>query len=157
MLRIPACWVAERAATKLLVPVEVILAAFGTAQGDGIGSMKATGERFACPLCFVCISWLSKAIVGTFTWLLFVSLLQLCARVALAPVRGVRWGPALAGAALPRTEVTLAIQKPHLGSLSPDGSLPGPGGALLMPVPPHSSPASGFGGVSPTCLGPTSS
>lgn len=100
MLWIPACWVAERAATKLLVPVEVILVAFGTAQGDGIGSMKVTGERFACPFCFVCISWLSKAIVRTSTWLLCVSLLLLCAREALAPVRGVHWGPALAGAAL---------------------------------------------------------
>lgn len=157
MLRIPACWVAERAAMKLLVPVEVILVAFGTGQGDGIGSMKVTGGCFTYPLCFVCISWLSKSTVRTFTWLLFVSLLLLCTRMALAPVRGVRWGPALAGAALSGAEVTLAIQKPPLGPLSPDRSLPGPGGALLMPVPPHSSPAPRFGGVSPTCLGPTSS
>lgn len=67
------------------------------------------------------------------------------------------WGPALAGAASSGAEVTLAAQKPPAGGLSPHRSLPGPGGALLMPAPPHSSPAPGFGGVSPTCLGPASS
>lgn len=82
LLRVPACWVAERAATKLLVPVEVISAAFGAAQGDGIGSMKATEESFASPPFFVCISWLSKSVVMTFTWLLFVSVLLLWARGA---------------------------------------------------------------------------